>query len=153
MEFGECIWYLKPKSRGKMKAENKWRGGVWLGIREESGEYIIGTEKGTIKVRTVRRKGSEEDRWNWDEFTKIQGTPWEPIPGRPGIELTANIGAEKGPREIIPKDDAVEQDTVMRRFRITKEEVRAHGITPGCKGCARALGTGTSVNHSDRCRK
>ena len=41
----------------------------------------------------------------------------------------------------------------MRRFRITKEEVRVHGITPGCKGCARALGTGTSVNHSDRCRK
>ena len=55
----------------------------------------------------MRRKGSEEDRWNWDEFNKIRGTPWEPIPGRPGIEFTANIGAEKGPREIIPKVAAV----------------------------------------------
>ena len=81
------MWYLKPKSRGKMKAENRWNNGVWLGIREESGEYIIGTEKGSIKVRTARRKGSEEDRWNWEEFTKIQGTPWEPSPGRPGREV------------------------------------------------------------------
>ena len=70
-------------------------------------------------------------------------------PGRPGIELTANMGAEKGPREIIPRDEPIDQDTVMRRFRITKEEVRSHGITPGCKGCAKALGNGTAVNHSD----
>ena len=71
----------------------------------------------------MRRKGSEEDRWNWEEFTKIQGTPWEPIPGRPGIELTANVGAEEEPREIIPKEDGEEQEAVMRRFRITKAEV------------------------------
>ena len=76
--------------------------GVWLGIREESGEYIIGRDKWTVKVRTVKRRGSEEDGWNWDEFIEIQGTPWEPIPGRPGIELTSSIGAEKEPREIIP---------------------------------------------------
>ena len=41
----------------------------------------------------------------------------------------------------------------MRRFRISKEEVRKQGITPGCKGCARALGNGTAVNHSDKCRQ
>ena len=83
VEFGECIWHLKPNSKGKMKAENRWSNGVWLGSGDESGDHIIGTEKGTIKVRTVRRKGSEEDRWNSEEFTKLQGTPWEPIPGRP----------------------------------------------------------------------
>ena len=75
MEFGECVWYLKPKSKGKHKAENRWENGVWLGVRDESGEYIIGTEGGTIKVRTVRRKASIEDRWNWEEFNKIKGTP------------------------------------------------------------------------------
>ena len=49
--FGECIWYLKPKSLGKNKAQYRWADGIWLGIREESGEHIIGTENGTVKAR------------------------------------------------------------------------------------------------------
>ena len=37
-EFGECVWYLKAKTLGKDKYESRWDDGVWLGIREESGE-------------------------------------------------------------------------------------------------------------------
>ena len=43
-----CVVFEAQEQR-EMKAENRWSNGVWLGIREESGEYIIGTEKGTIK--------------------------------------------------------------------------------------------------------
>ena len=39
-------------------------GRIWLGIREESGEVIIGTEDGVIKVRSVRRKATHEERGN-----------------------------------------------------------------------------------------
>ena len=85
------MWFLRPKSKGKMKADYRWLNGIWLGIREESGEYIIGTHEGVVKVRIVRRKGSHEERWNWEEFNAFRGAPWEPIPGRPGIEMTANI--------------------------------------------------------------
>ena len=42
-----------------MKAENRWNNGVWLEIRAEFGEYIIGTKSRTTKVRRVRRKESE----------------------------------------------------------------------------------------------
>ena len=64
---------------------------------------MVGTPEGVFKVRTVRRKGSEEDRWNWEEFNAFRSSPWEPIPGRPGIEMTANVGKEREPRQIIPK--------------------------------------------------
>ncbi len=41
--------------------------------------------------------------WNWDEFSKMQGVPWEPVPGREGIEVKANIGKDEKPREVIPR--------------------------------------------------
>ena len=80
VKIGECVWFLKPLSKGKNKAKSRWKQGIWIGIRDESGEYLVGNEEGVCKVRTVRRKGSHEDRWNWDEFNKMQGVPWEPIP-------------------------------------------------------------------------
>ena len=42
VDFGETVWYLIPKSKGKNKLRSRWASGVWLGIREESGEAIIG---------------------------------------------------------------------------------------------------------------
>ena len=48
-KIGECVWYLKPKTKGIHKAEYRWGSSVWYGIREESGEYLIGTDKGVIK--------------------------------------------------------------------------------------------------------
>ena len=40
-EFGECVWYLRPKSAGKDKLNTRWGEGVWLGVKEESGETLI----------------------------------------------------------------------------------------------------------------
>ena len=36
-KFGECIWFFKPNSKGKNKAEYRWLNGIWLSVREESG--------------------------------------------------------------------------------------------------------------------
>ena len=64
VEFGECVWYLKPRSVGKNKADVRWEDGVWLGVRDKSGEMCIGTDKGVIKVCSVRWKGSTRERWD-----------------------------------------------------------------------------------------
>ena len=53
-EIGESVWYLKPKSRGKAKLRSRWSSGIWLGIREESGEVIIGTNGGVRKGQIQR---------------------------------------------------------------------------------------------------
>ena len=97
MKFGECVWYLKPKSKGKAKAEYRWAEGIWLGVRDESGEHIIGTKQGVLKVRAVRGRGSHAERWNKEEFNEMRGLPWEPVPGRPEMEMKSRI--EDGMRD------------------------------------------------------
>ena len=63
VEFRECVCYLKPNSVGQNKADVRWEEGIWLGIRDKSGETYIGTELGVIKVRSVRRQGAMQARW------------------------------------------------------------------------------------------
>ena len=36
----------------------RWGDGVWLGIREETGEAMIGTKEWVMRARAVRRKAS-----------------------------------------------------------------------------------------------
>ena len=57
-EIGESIWYCKSKSKGRTKLVSRWGTGVYLGVRDESCEYIIGTDDGITKCRTIRRKGT-----------------------------------------------------------------------------------------------
>ena len=83
VEFGECVRYLKPKSAGRDKLNTRWSTGVWLGVREESGEPLIGTAAG--KVRGIRRRAGGA-RLNKEVFDSIRGSPWEPVPGRDSIE-------------------------------------------------------------------
>ena len=107
LKIGECVWFLRPKSKGKDKSDARWEEGIWLGIREESGEHIVGNKNGVVKVRSVRVRGSHEDKWNWVEFQELQGTPWEPTPGRPGVEMRANIN--------LRVEDGMDDDPVQER--------------------------------------
>ena len=62
---------MKPNSKGKDKLDAQWESGVWLGLRDASGEPIIGTSEGIIKVRTVRRKPQSE-KWNKEWFAEVK---------------------------------------------------------------------------------
>ena len=53
VEFGECVWYYKPGTKGKNKMEPRWESGIRLGIRDESGEIAIVTEGGVLKGNTI----------------------------------------------------------------------------------------------------
>ena len=51
---------------------------------ERSEEYVIGTENGVVKARTIRRHGMREKQWDKERLNKFKGVPWEPVPGREG---------------------------------------------------------------------
>ncbi len=55
-EFGEGVLYIRAESVGKDKYNSRWEEGFFLGVREESGEIIVGTKEGVIKARAFRRK-------------------------------------------------------------------------------------------------
>ena len=151
-EFGECIWYLKSGSAGRDKFVNRWEEGIWLGIRDESGEVIVGTKDGVVKCRDFRRKPIEEDRWSVKTFDEFKGSPWEPIPGRSGMEIRTQI--------VISEDSApvtrpvvVREEFGPRRLHIRREDLIKFGSTAGCPGC-RAMNRGTALMaHTEACIK
>merc|ERR1712115_409691 len=48
-EIGECVHYLEAGTAGKNKFDTRWHDGTWLGVRDETGEILIGTNQGVAK--------------------------------------------------------------------------------------------------------
>ena len=87
----------------------------------------------------------------------MRGTPWEPEPGRVGVDVPIRLKAweevevANGPR--IP--DGVPPIRGNNRQWITRHDVQTrYGPTAGCRGCEYAL-TGLPGNrgHSEECRE
>ena len=147
--------YLKLESEGKDKGESRWREGIFLGVRDESGELVVGTNEGTVKARTLRRHGREEDRWKTEYWDKICGVPWECIPGRRGVEIVPDVKDEVDRRggegeEPMKGED---REAGIRRYRIMRGDVKRHGGTPGCKSCEQAMRGDRMEGHNEECRK
>lgn len=51
-QFCESVFHLMANTLSKNKFNPRWEIGVWLGVLDTSGEYVIGTPNGIIKVRT-----------------------------------------------------------------------------------------------------
>jgi len=150
-EIGECIWFLRPQSVSKDKLDTRWESGVFAGLRPESGELYVLTDKGALKVRSYNRR-PEEERWNQEEFGSVVGTPWEPAPGRGGIEVKSRFQYEKDDEAIIPPPST--REVIPRRIYIRREDVSdsKYGLTPGCRGCE-AANRGSTGIHNEECRK
>ena len=127
---------------------------VWYGIRFESGEHILGTPRGVLKARTIRARASHDERWDWEFFKTVRGTPWEPVPGSDSSELKSCIKDGNENSDLLERPRTRTVETIPRGFRIEREDVRYHGITPNCQGCVRAMGLDgrKSRNHKASCR-
>ena len=148
-EFGECVWYMHVGITGKNKLDSRWSDGIWLGHIDESGETIIGTKDGCIKVRSVKRK-PVEDRWNYAELEQMQGTPWEPVPGHPEREIKSRVIIQSGSVEDPPTRES--EAPVPKRVYIKKRDVEKFGATAGCEGCKAAIRGGGVRPHTEECR-
>ena len=67
--------------------------------------------------------------------------------------MTANIGKEREPRQIFPKEEGDDREVIERAFQIKRDDVLTHGITPNCPGFVRAITGGVSQNHTPKCRE
>ena len=74
--FGEKVMYfpLKTATSHNKQAQPKMREGVWLGIFERTEETIIGTERGIIKCRIVKRF-PEDQRWDPEMIHQLRAPP------------------------------------------------------------------------------
>ena len=100
----------------------------------------------------MRRKGSEEERWDWEEFNSFEGVPWKPNPNSESIEIKSRVIM---PREEIVRAGTGEETVIqVRRPQIRTEDIRRLGMTQGCIAC-RMINAGSrrGENHSKECRK
>ena len=72
--------------------------------RQKIREILIGTNKGVIKARSVRRKANVQERWNLGQFNNIKGTPWELVPGSNSTEIKSKVNLDKRTNEQITKE-------------------------------------------------
>lgn len=66
------LWREPGGQREKMKP--MWSSGVRLGRSADSGEHLIGTKDGVVRVRAVRRSPAER-RHHQDDMDKSIGLP------------------------------------------------------------------------------
>ena len=75
-EFAEMVHFRRAPTPGRLgKLDTLWHHGVFVGYRSISGEYMIVTDDGAYKTRTMRRRPLEE-RWNRAAVECIKYTPW-----------------------------------------------------------------------------
>ena len=89
-------------SKKKVQITDKFLDSVFLGIKEGSEEFIVGTPAGCVVCRTGKRRPREDRRRSFLFFNSIRGTPWRLLPDD---EL-------REPRE--PREQPLRIDTSLR---------------------------------------
>ena len=156
--------------------EDTFLDGFFLGMRLRSDEILIGTTRGVIKTRTLRRR-VEEEQWDNEFAMSTKGKPRQLVPGinsdhvpgaisdRAGVhleedqadarlgQLDEGIDPPKAREVSIPPDRLVTQirsDTLKRKY-VTRGLGNMSRPTLGCPGCA-TIGSHHQASHSDTCR-
>ena len=58
------------------KMKPKWEYGVFVGVRQKSGEVWAVTKEGKVEAARSVRRIPMEDRWGKDNWRWIKGAPW-----------------------------------------------------------------------------
>ena len=146
--------------------------GIWCGVNGRTGEVFIGTKRGVVKCRTVRRL-PEDQRWDATLLYEMEGTTWQPVLGHKSDHVPVEIHSDGNPISRAEEDeDAVQYEAVpieddataavrarsgnVTDIRVTHRDIEIHGATPGCPAC-RHIQDNTNVprgvGHSAVCRK
>ena len=85
----------------------------------KSDESIIGTPKGVIKAKTVRRLPKDQ-RWCAEELLNLREIPSNPVPGAGGDhipnEANGTRHAERGQDEHVPTQESVRIVTLAQQL-------------------------------------
>ena len=155
--------------------EDTFLDGIFLGMRLRSDEIFIGTARGVIKTRTLRRR-VEEEQWDPEFAKSIKGEPRQPVPGINSDHVPAAISDRAGVRleedqpdaRLAQQDEGVDppearevsmpdrlvtqiRSDTLKRMYITRSLGKKYGPTPCCPGCA-TVGSHHQASHSDTCR-
>ncbi len=158
LPFGEKILWMLPKEvrRKNPKMTPRFNFGIWIGINETTGEYLVTTPEGIKRARTIRRMPSDS-RWDADFMRRCKGTPWDYEGKEEYGDMGGNADMPETARE--QREDPKEEprhaadDRRVRRMKISLADVAKHGPTQGCAGCRAAVLKKRATPHSEACRE
>ena len=101
---------------------------MFAGLRAQSGELYVPTDKRAIKVSSFNRTPDEE-RWNKAEFEGIHVTPWEPFPGRGVVNVKSRF-MMVGEEEFISPARSTGEVLVAKNMKLQTEDVLESTTTP-----------------------
>ena len=154
--FGEAVGFRRNT---RSKLDSRWQSGVYLGIRLQSTEKIVGTSQGIFVVQSLKRK-PEGQQWDSTLVAAVRGLPWKTSPEETGegARLPEPLAVRAEVSEGLPppaRELARPEVAPFRRVYIRQSDLETHGYTAGCEACA-AIREGRSragINHSEHCRQ
>jgi hypothetical protein len=121
IEFGEKVLY-KVKAGQKMgKLEDRWKHGIFVGIRKRSNELWVSRPEGIIAVRSIRRIPLER-RWGEDCVNWVQWAPWH--------KYKDDEGADGDVPEGVPVEEQVKGSGEKERVVFDGNSLRNIPISP-----------------------
>jgi hypothetical protein len=140
VEFGETVEAkLQHDDVDRAKFAQRWTTGVWLGRSSISDEHIVGTSKGILLTRTVKRLEPDK-KWQQPVLLAMKGTPW----AMNGVDGQAAIAY---PKTSGPVERAADMRTATMLLRMFWQDA---GKTVGCRACHEG---GTGIHHSVSCKR
>ena len=147
--FGETVEFLK---RGH-KFESRWHEGIFLRVKDNTTEKIVGNGSGVFTVQSIRRK-SGDDKYNLEILQSVTGVPWDPqatrddVPEGPRPAIVVGEPAEPLAQPVVVQ---APKPKTSRRLYITKRDLEKYGYTAGCPACdgVQIGNRSTGVHHND----
>ena len=129
-EFGERIlWYVPKKHRAKLDA--RWRYGIFLGRASNCDQNYVGLANGSILTARAIVRLVPSLRWSMEKVGLIKGVPMD-FKTKDFDIIEEDIAPHTHPEVV---EDVEPEEIASRRLRISMEQLREHGFTPGCRRC------------------
>ena len=152
--IGQCVHYLPlvSKSQKLNKLEPKWSDGVFLGMKETTSEYLVGTNKGVVRTRSIKLKPPSE-QYDWEFLKDMVGFPWQPTPKDSAVTDIPTVIMEPTSAGAHVEKSPLPEDPVPRQLCVNKGLLVKYGYTEGCPGCDAHRAGKRTVAHSKQCRQ
>ncbi len=157
LEFGEKLIYKVKAGDKDEKIHTLWEYGIFVGVRQHSGELCVSVKDKVMTVRSVRRIPVEE-RWSEDNVKWVTRAPCNHYKGCEFADgetpEVVEEASELKPVLGVAKTVFVETtERAPREFHIRKDDCDDHGYTKGCGGCNTWFRGLSRQPHSEACRE
>ena len=144
--FGEKVLAQHITTDPTNTMNPRYQYGIWLEMRNNSTECVIGNADGVFSAREIRRL-EPQSRWDTEAINSVIGVPWRMTDGKWTVDRP-EVRVDPIPIPPLPFEGAR-----IQRERITKQDIDEFGATIGCPVCNAIRDNERAQAHSDRCRK